>query len=67
MSPPPYSPLFNCYEEGEDASVTAPPSEAPIRSDVGCRFYRRVLLQPWRTQEDVVDGFDWSLPPGILP
>lgn len=53
--------------EDDDASVTAPPSEAPIKSEPGCRFYRHVLPQPWRSQEDVVDGFDWSLPPGVRP
>ena len=27
----------------------------------------RVELMPWRTRDDVVEGWDWSLPPGIEP
>jgi len=27
----------------------------------------RVLLTPWRDTDDVVEGWDWSLPPGVRP
>jgi len=27
----------------------------------------RVRLMPWREQDDVVEGWDWSLPEGIEP
>ena len=23
--------------------------------------------QPWRTSDDIIDGWDWSLPPGVKP
>ena len=26
-----------------------------------------VALMPWRAQDDVLEGWDWSLPPGIAP
>jgi len=26
-----------------------------------------VKLTPWRTEDDVIDGWDWSLPPGVRP
>ena len=26
-----------------------------------------VRLMPWRTEDDVVEGWDWSLPPGVRP
>jgi len=26
-----------------------------------------VALMPWRTEDDVLEGWDWSLPPGIVP
>ena len=27
----------------------------------------RVELTPWRMHDDVVEGWDWSLPPGVEP
>ena len=38
-------------------SPASPPAAEP--------FPRR--LHPWRTTDDVVEGWDWSLPPGVLP
>ena len=26
-----------------------------------------IALTPWRTSDDTVDGWDWSLPPGVEP
>ncbi|NOZ22960.1 MAG: hypothetical protein GXP25_17925 [Planctomycetes bacterium] len=26
-----------------------------------------VKLTPWRTSDDIIDGWDWSLPPGVKP
>ena len=26
-----------------------------------------IELTPWRTADDVIDGWDWSLPPGVEP
>lgn len=31
------------------------------------RKVKDVTPQPWRTRDDVIDGWDWSLPPGIRP
>ena len=50
-----------------DASVSYLRNDGPYQTVDGCRFYRKVVPQQWRTKDDVIDGFDWSLPPGIRP
>ena len=40
--------------------------ESAIEVD-GVRFYSEVARQPWRAKEDVIDGFDWSLPSAVQP
>jgi beta-glucanase (GH16 family) len=49
-----------------DAAVTYP--DLPATKTVGeARFYAEAVPQPWRGIDDVIDGFDWSLPPTVKP
>ncbi len=49
-----------------DAAVTYP--DRPATKAVGdTRFYAEPVPQPWRDTDDVIDGFDWSLPPAVKP
>jgi beta-glucanase (GH16 family) len=49
-----------------DAAVTYP--DRPATKTVGeTWFYAETVAQPWRNTDDVIDGFDWSLPPTVNP
>lgn len=38
------------------------PEDLPYEIVDGVRFYSQIAPQPWRDHDDVIDGFDWSLP-----
>lgn len=49
-------------------SVYAAPSEKwPYWPDYSKTPLAEVRPQQWRTTDDVIDGWDWSLPPGVKP
>ncbi|MCG3147125.1 MAG: hypothetical protein PCFJNLEI_00562 [Verrucomicrobiae bacterium] len=38
------------------------PDNLPYEVVDGVRFYSQIAPQPWRDHDDVIEGFDWSLP-----
>lgn len=43
------------------------PENAAFKLVDGLRFYSEITRQPWREAEDLLEGFDWSLPPAVPP
>lgn len=48
------------------SDITYPDKGAYEEKD-GLRFYSEISRQPWRETDDVIDGFEWSLPPAVRP
>ncbi len=49
------------------ADETTYPGNSAFQEVDGVRFYSQIVPQPWRDSNDVIEGFDWSLPPSVQP
>ncbi len=52
---------------GAVSVFAAPPEQWPYWPDYQKVPLEEMTPQAWRTQDDVIDGWDWSLPPEVKP